>query len=404
MRPEFSILLDALASFGLLVLLALAYGLVKRNMTRVWTSQIVLGVLFGIVAAAEMFRPIEPTPGLIIDLRSVPIALAGAFLGWRGALVSVAIAAAVRVEFGGVGMVSGLIGMGIAAMAGLVWAQAMHNMARRKLEHFVLLGALTCLHLLAGLALPETVRTWFFSEAAVPLMALNLAAVPLVGLALEWQRCTMLHEKALRAAARIDPESGLLTARVFRRECMIRATASADGAYSLAAFIRIGKDRWTFGSKDAAARRRLLAAMRLRLRDSFEQSRLAGVHEDDVLLIPLLQEHVINTDEFSRQIKRVLSDEPFLLTDGVKYTPSVSVDIIPVNDKVQFAHALQHRIRRQTRILARHMTRSAGEMQPVAQLVAARHSIDAVSEQSLDQMFYKAEFLMRSDLPKRRAG
>ncbi|MEO0864573.1 MAG: LytS/YhcK type 5TM receptor domain-containing protein, partial [Pseudomonadota bacterium] len=121
----FSTVVDFVSSLSLVLLLASAYSAIYRRITkRRTTTDVVLGALFGLVTLFQMHRPFEPVEGLIIDLRNVPIVLAGAFLGWPGLLACLGIAVATRLNVGGVGMVSGVMAMCMVAAIGRTWRSA----------------------------------------------------------------------------------------------------------------------------------------------------------------------------------------------------------------------------------------------------------------------------------------
>ena len=119
----FSILVEMAGPIALVALLATLYGNIKTIASSEGLGQMLLGAIFGAMSMMMMFSTKEPFDGLLIDLRNVPIALAGAFLGLRGMLVCVTIAAVTRLGMGGVGASSGVAAMVICGFAGLLWAE-----------------------------------------------------------------------------------------------------------------------------------------------------------------------------------------------------------------------------------------------------------------------------------------
>ena len=89
-----------------------------------WIAESLLGILFGVVAVMQMNAPFEPIPGLIIDMRNVPMVLAGAFLGARGMLLCMVLAIAARLQIGGIGALAGVASILIAGAAGAFWNAA----------------------------------------------------------------------------------------------------------------------------------------------------------------------------------------------------------------------------------------------------------------------------------------
>ncbi|WP_116598969.1 LytS/YhcK type 5TM receptor domain-containing protein [Primorskyibacter marinus] len=103
-------IVDFAGPIGLLCVLIVGVGEIRRWLSSPQQAQYVLGAIFGLVAVIEMEMPISPFEGVIIDLRIVPVILAGAFLGWRGLAVCLVMAIATRVYTGGVGASSGIAG------------------------------------------------------------------------------------------------------------------------------------------------------------------------------------------------------------------------------------------------------------------------------------------------------
>lgn len=143
------------------------------------------GLLLGLVSVAQMFQPLEPFSGVIIDLRIVPLVLAGAFLNLRAALLAAAMAAAMRLGVGGAGTLAGVAGIGGVVLCGHAWRRVTARQVQRGLLAFAALGLSTCLTLLSALLLPETIMVWFFTVAAPILVVIYLIFVPALALILD---------------------------------------------------------------------------------------------------------------------------------------------------------------------------------------------------------------------------
>jgi len=141
-------------------------------------AQTLLALAFGMVAMLQMSAPLEMMPGVILDMRNVPIALAGAFLGWRGALLCLTMAVITRASIGGVGMISGVAGMMVSCTAGYLWSRATTSARRRSLAQLIAFGLIVSAHIGTALLLPWEACIAFFSNAALPMMLLNLASLP----------------------------------------------------------------------------------------------------------------------------------------------------------------------------------------------------------------------------------
>ncbi len=229
---DFSSLLDMAAALAVTALLAESYGAIRRRLAGENWAPMVLGVLFGLMATVQMYNPMEPFEGVLVDMRNVSIALAGAFLGWRGLLPCLLIAVAVRVDLGGVGSVAGVWGMIIAGLAGMIWARKMAHFEVRRFPMLLLLALAMSSHLLGALALPRDMAVWFFTEAAGTILTFNLLAVPLIGALLERENRRIAEENRLCAAMTRDPDSGLLTAAAFMRDLTDAYGARSFGTFA----------------------------------------------------------------------------------------------------------------------------------------------------------------------------
>ncbi len=156
------ILPQFIGSLALVAFLSSLYGVTRAHI-RTATAQALLGLAFGLVAMLQMSAPLEMLPGVILDMRNVPIALAGAFLGWRGALLCLAIAVATRASIGGVGMWSGIAGMIVSCTAGHLWNRATLTLEVRGVRQLFGFGLIVSAHMGAALLLPREVCTAFFA-------------------------------------------------------------------------------------------------------------------------------------------------------------------------------------------------------------------------------------------------
>ncbi|MBN2001716.1 MAG: response regulator [Anaerolineae bacterium] len=84
-----------------------------------YKRQIILGLSFGVFAIGCMYAKIPVFTGVIVDQRNAIIALSGAFGGPISAILSAALAGAFRAYLGGDGVLAGVIGVNLAAAAGI---------------------------------------------------------------------------------------------------------------------------------------------------------------------------------------------------------------------------------------------------------------------------------------------
>lgn len=108
----------------LALLLVYAVGQVSDRISHRWkrSGDVLNGVLFGLAAILCMSFPLEPQPGVLVDLRTLVVFLAGPFVGPVAAFVSAALAAAYRIHLGGIGAVAGVGALFTASVLGsLIW-------------------------------------------------------------------------------------------------------------------------------------------------------------------------------------------------------------------------------------------------------------------------------------------
>ena len=137
----------------LALLLVFAVGQVSERISQrwEWAGDVVNGVLFGLAAILCMSFPLEPQPGVRVDLRSLVVFLAGPFAGPIAASVAAAIAGGYRIWLGGMGALAGVGGVVTAAILGsLIW------------KFHGLLSSWRAA-LLAGVALSVTTIPWFLA-------------------------------------------------------------------------------------------------------------------------------------------------------------------------------------------------------------------------------------------------
>ncbi|MBF9044483.1 hypothetical protein HKCCE4037_14160 [Rhodobacterales bacterium HKCCE4037] len=188
---------DFAVSVAMLGLLSEVYGVIRRNFDGMILAPVALGILFGGLAVLQMARPFEAIDGVITDLRNVPIALAGAYLGWRGVLPAVIIAVLARLDQGGIGAHAGVVGIVFAGTAGWIWGQKTAILERRSYLVLVGLALAMSTHLFAGLLLPRDISIWFFTTAAGPILLMNLLMVPLLAAIMERKKKQIAQERRL---------------------------------------------------------------------------------------------------------------------------------------------------------------------------------------------------------------
>ncbi|MBV2358844.1 hypothetical protein KUH32_03580 [Thalassococcus sp. CAU 1522] len=279
-------LLEFSGPIGLLCALIVCFGEVRRLLIGPNQAQYIMGLVFGLVSMLEMQMPISPFEGIIVDLRNVPIVLAGAFLGWRGLATCLLVAVLTRAHIGGAGAVSGIIGMLIAGYAGAVWDRATRQRLRRSFPQLLGLGALVPVSFLGVLFLPAEVATWFLFNAAPVLGLIYLTVIPLVGGLL--QREILRIEAELHpTTAPICPESGLLPPAAFARGIVQMAISGARDGVAGILVVEPVYPRWLAVFWGGSARGRVQEAMALGLAGRLRHADQIGLSEGGRLLVPL---------------------------------------------------------------------------------------------------------------------
>ena len=192
------ILIGNLAVVALFVLFGsrLSYWLqpLKRPL-----PDILFGCFMGIGAIVSMSMAAQLEPGVYLDLRYSLLAVVALFGGWPVALLSGLIAAAYRATLGGPSLFTGLLGIGLASLAGL----AIHALVGRygfKAWHVgavAVLGAV--LTALASLTLPGPPPADLIA-VLTPSATLNITTTTIAGLAY-LQAWRMAAERELMALA-----------------------------------------------------------------------------------------------------------------------------------------------------------------------------------------------------------
>jgi diguanylate cyclase len=229
LREAFN-LLDAVAA---LAVAAILFAPLLRQFGSV-RGALMTGAALGIGAALQFATPVHIGPGVFLDMRAVPLALAGGFLGVAGALPATAIAAAARLWIGGAGAEAGAVALCLASGSGLAWRALVSGDRQRGIPALAGLGAISCLHILPVFALPGDIQAAAFLGPIPCLVVLNVAGAVAVGLIFEEARWTARTEAQQRAEAAeaLPPLSGMQPAEP---DPMVPLEATGGSAVAMAA-------------------------------------------------------------------------------------------------------------------------------------------------------------------------
>lgn len=194
-----------------LILTAAASWIDQRPLLR----QLAVGVLFAAGALCSMANPFVIQPGLVVDSRNTFAILAGPIGGPIAALLTALPLAAARYNLGGVGMPTGIAGIVLHALAGVIYAAWLSRQKRSLTVHdLVRLSLISAGCLLAStMFMPNPAAAERFLTEAVPTMiVVSTIGTVLVGLVLSHDRDR--RETAYRLRTLIRRAPGTLYQRV----------------------------------------------------------------------------------------------------------------------------------------------------------------------------------------------
>lgn len=218
--PLAAIIVTLARSLGLLALVTLAYGGLARRIRTPARRALAIGLLFGGGASLAMLDPQHVSPGVIVDARSVVIALAAPFGGWPAAVVAGLLAAATRLWLGGAGAVAGILGIALTAAGGIALTRLLppDGNAVIRTPRLLLLGVAAAMSMLGLLVLPAPVMIAAFAQAGLPLLVTDIAGTLALGTLLSREAARNLRERKAGEAARTDALTGIANRRAFSEE------------------------------------------------------------------------------------------------------------------------------------------------------------------------------------------
>lgn len=320
------VLLDFVSSLAVLGLLVVGFSALGSNLKHSRFGPLVLGFVFGLVVCLQMSMPLSPAEGVIVDMRNVPIVLAGAFLGLRGLVMCLSVAIAARMGLGGVGVWAGVGGMLIAGAVGYAWSHLKQPVRTRDWAKLMALGVMVNLHMLSAFLAPLDIAIWYFREAVPTILLLNLICVPVIGvLLLREQNVADRHAK-LAAAAQVDPVTRLLSLDAFAQE-VSHFNASGTGARLAGVIaITIKNANWLKQTWGETAIDQSMGALRVRVADLCPDIRPLGIDSNRRMLVPVTDAEMRDLRPFRKTLRRLASDLPFTLDGNVEVPLTVVVE------------------------------------------------------------------------------
>ena len=166
--------------------------------------RLLFGLVMGIGAVTSMLLSIQLHPGVMFDLRSALVAIAGFFGGPVSALLATFISGAFRVATGGTGTMVGLANIVLSSCLGVLG----HVFVGRHIlgRHVVMLSVATgAVWFLSMLALPSSV-TSSLTPLVIPVLALTVVATIMAGLTVLQTKKAADERVLLRAAIAQSPD------------------------------------------------------------------------------------------------------------------------------------------------------------------------------------------------------
>ena len=181
---ESTFLIGIVNNITLLLVLGFLYSVsIRRWDIRTLKGQCIAGLLFGLVAVIGMVVPVQYSPGLIYDGRSILLGMVGLFGGGLAAAVAVVMTGLLRIWQGGVGQWAGVATILSSALFGLLFRRMQIQFGWNRNNLFLYASGLVIhLSMLACmLLLPESIRWKVLSDISLPVLLVYPFATMLYG-------------------------------------------------------------------------------------------------------------------------------------------------------------------------------------------------------------------------------
>ena len=181
---ESTFLIGIVNNITLLLVLGFLYSVsIRRWDIRTIKGQCIAGLLFGLVAVIGMVVPVQYSPGLIYDGRSILLGMVGLFGGGLAAAVAVVMTGLLRLWQGGIGQWAGVATILSSALFGLLFRRMQIQFGWNRNNLFLYASGLVIhLSMLACmLLLPESIRWKVLSDISLPVLLVYPFATMLYG-------------------------------------------------------------------------------------------------------------------------------------------------------------------------------------------------------------------------------
>lgn len=164
------------------------------------------GITSGLAAIGSTLLAVEVSPGILIDLRHAPLALAGMFGGPLSGVVAGAMMIAARLWIGGAGAHDGVITVVLVSAFGIGVHLMMRNRQPRLADVLALTVGLGVILALVLMVLPSLAAANMLVRAGPQLVVLNCLAALICGFTLFMTRRTQLERSILESAFAQSPD------------------------------------------------------------------------------------------------------------------------------------------------------------------------------------------------------
>lgn len=113
--------IELISISAIIISFTFIYGAIKRyiHFKSSITSDLIMGFSFALISVIGMLFPVELSPGVIIDGRTVIVSLSAIFGGVSSSIITAAVTGLYRIYLGGVGLTAGLASIGLAVLNGV---------------------------------------------------------------------------------------------------------------------------------------------------------------------------------------------------------------------------------------------------------------------------------------------
>lgn len=226
----FPIVSDLVHRLGLVALISMGYGSIIRGFSQPLTRGCMVGLLFGCSTILSMLDPVLVDAGIIIDARSILLALSAPFGGFIALAVATTLTIIARIIIGGNGVYAGVAGIMIICLISFIFRFA-YQPKTYTWKHFLILGLTVPLYGLSIFILPFEQALPIFQRIALPMLTLSVTGIVLISLFLQRELMRFDQVKVLEVDAHTDPLTNLANRRLFDRVARrtFRKAASTGG-------------------------------------------------------------------------------------------------------------------------------------------------------------------------------